>query len=125
MPEPTYTPKRSSSTLPKMPLSSTACCAAARAYCTNRSVFLKSLFSIYFSGSKFLTSPATFAFESVASKDLIWSIPHTPFTILLQVVSTSLPSGVTQPKPVTTTLLIGKSPFRITCLAYIYTKINL
>ena len=91
-----------------MSLSSTASVAAATAYCVYKSFFLKSFFSKYFVGSKSLTKPAILTFRpSVLKRSSgIKSIPETPFTRLSQVVFISLPTGVTAPIPVTTTLLI-------------------
>ena len=65
MPLPTYTPKRSGSMLPAMPLSDTACIAAATAYWVNRSIRRASPREMpKRSGSKSFTSAATEIFVS-------------------------------------------------------------
>ena len=62
-----------------MPLSSTACCAAAMAYCVNRSMRRVSPREMpKASGSKSLTSAATEIFVSEGSKRVILPTPHTP-----------------------------------------------
>ncbi len=55
------------------------------------------------SGSKFFTSPAIFVSNAVASNAVMWSMPHWPAIKFFQKVSRSWPSGVTTPRPVTTT----------------------
>ena len=107
MPLPMYTPSRSGSTVPAILLSCMACVAAATAYCTNRSFLRSSLFSKCSSGSKPLTSAATLTFFSEASKRVMKSTPQTPLTRELQYSSRWLPTGVTAPIPVTTTLLMS------------------
>ena len=57
--------------------------------------------------SKSLTSAATRTGKSLASNERIQSIPLRPATAASQVERASLPSGVTAPSPVTTTLRIA------------------
>src|SRR5664280_3242480 len=54
-------------------------------------------------GSKFFTSPAICVANGDASNDVILSMPHWPVMRFCQNVSSSWPSGVTTPRPVTTT----------------------
>ena len=97
---------RSGGKVPLMPLSSTAWVAAAMAYWQNTSNLRRSDFSMYCRGSKSFTSAATLALCSVVSKWVMGPMPHLPAFRLSQKVGTSLPTGVTHPRPVTTTLLI-------------------
>src|SRR5687767_5225773 len=55
-------------------------------------------------GSKPLTSPANLVAKSLASNSVIGAIPLLPATSAPQVSSRPMPSGVTRPMPVTTTL---------------------
>src|SRR5437870_5665655 len=67
------------------------------------SIFFKSLRSMKRSGSKSRTSPATRAGRAEASKRVIGPMPERPATRLSQFASMPMPSGVTRPRPVTTT----------------------
>jgi len=53
--------------------------------------------------SKSLTSPAMCEFSADGSKRVMRPIPERPLTILSQAVATSLPTGLTMPRPVMTT----------------------
>ena len=63
-------------------------------------------------GSKSLTSAATRTGNPLASNERIQSMPLRPATAASQVDGASLPSGVTAPSPVTTTLRIAASLMR-------------
>ncbi len=111
-PEPNMTPTLDASSFSiSIPLSSIACTAAPIAYTAKGSFLFISFFVIYFSGSKSLTSPATFTLKSVVSNFVIFSIPHTPFFAFSHMLSTVLPSGLTTPIPVITHLLDIIPPF--------------
>src|SRR6266487_1322853 len=90
----------------------------------NESIFLRSLFSNQRSGSKSLTSAAIFVENWSVSKREISETPLRPSQRPFQVSSVPVPSAVTNPTPVTTTLLFCKlkplqhavkpaTPFRI------------
>src|SRR5206468_2536652 len=74
------------------------------------SIFFKSLRSMKRSGSKSRTSPAMRAGSAEASKRVIGPMPERPATRLSQFASMPMPSGVTRPRPVTTTR--RRVPFR-------------
>ncbi len=104
IPLPTYTPSRSGATALRMPLSETACPAAATAYWVNRSMRRASPFSMpKASGAKSLTSAATLLLKSDASKCVIGPTPFLPWHRLSQNVLISFPTGVIAPMPVITT----------------------
>ena len=105
IPVPNITPNFSGSTFPSIPLSSTACAAAATASCAYLSVLNISFTSRYSFGSKPFTSAASFALKPSVSKKVIGAIPFFPFLRLFHVSLTLFPTGVTAPKPVTTTRL--------------------
>ena len=97
---------RSGGRVPLTPLSSTAWVAAAIAYWQKISYLRRSDFSMYCRELKSFTSAATLALWSAVSKWVMGPMPHLPAFRLSQKEGTSLPTGVTQPMPVTTTLLI-------------------
>src|SRR2546430_13400311 len=74
----------------------------------NASIFLRSFLSNQFSGSKFLTSAAIFAVNSVVSKRVIAVTPLRPSQSAFQFSSVPVASAVTRPTPVTTTRLFCK-----------------
>src|SRR5436309_4530102 len=104
IPTPTMTPVRSGAASGSgRPASSTASSAAPTVYWMKMSIFFKSLRSMKRSGSKSRTSPATRAGRAEASKRVIGPMPERPATRLSQFASIPMPSGVTRPRPVTTT----------------------
>src|SRR5205809_5532958 len=72
------------------------------------SIFLTSFFSNHCSGSKFLTSAAILVENCVVSKREILETPLRPSQRPFHVSSVPVPSAVTNPTPVTTTLLFCK-----------------
>src|SRR5215471_19853976 len=72
------------------------------------SIFLTSFLSNQRSGSKFLTSPAILVGNWVVSKRVIVEMPLRPSQRAFHVSSVPVPSAVTNPTPVTTTLLFCK-----------------
>src|SRR5207302_10145328 len=72
------------------------------------SIFLTSLLSNQRSGSNSLTSAAILVENCVVSKRVILVIPLRPSQRPFQVSSVPVPSAVTKPTPVTTTLLFCK-----------------
>src|SRR6478672_5006755 len=104
MPLPMMTPVRSGEgNLPSSPACDTAWCAAAMANCAKRSYRRASFRSMYFSGSKPFTSQAKRTDSFWGSNFVIRAAPEVPASSALQVESTSVPTGVTRPRPVTTT----------------------
>jgi hypothetical protein len=77
--------------------------AAATANCENLAIFLDSLESIQFSGLKSFTSAAILVSKAEASNNVIGPTPDLPSTSAFQNESTSLPTGLMTPKPVTAT----------------------
>src|SRR3954453_8031523 len=77
--------------------------AAASASCANRSYRRASFRSMYCSGSNPFTSQAKRTCCLEASNLVIGAAPDLPSSSALQVESTSVPTGVTSPRPVTTT----------------------
>src|SRR5580692_1509719 len=69
-----------------------------------RPIFLISFFSMNCAGSKFLTSPAMRQAKAVASNCSIREIPFRASRMALQLSSVPMPSGLSRPTPVTTTL---------------------
>src|SRR5579883_109592 len=67
------------------------------------SIFLTSFAGMYCAGSKSLTSPAIFVGKLLASKCVIGPMPLLPASTLPHALATSLPTGETMPRPVTTT----------------------
>src|SRR6185312_13369652 len=67
------------------------------------SIFLTSFGAMYCAGSKPFTSPAMRVGNALASKCVIGPMPLLPATTFCQAVATSLPTGETMPRPVTTT----------------------
>src|SRR5690349_11690393 len=67
------------------------------------SIFLMSFGGMYCAGSKPFTSPAMRVGNALASKCVIGPMPLLPATTFCQAVATSLPTGETMPRPVTTT----------------------
>src|SRR5215467_4617941 len=72
------------------------------------SIFLTSFLSNQRRGSKFLTSPAILVGNWVVSKRVIVETPLRPSQRPFHVSSVPVPSAVTNPTPVTTTLLFCK-----------------
>ncbi|MBA7542022.1 hypothetical protein ES705_34338 [subsurface metagenome] len=109
MPVPKITPhfSRELFSLPFNPASFSASIAAAMPIWENLSILFNSLKSITSAGLKSLTSAAIFTLNSEVSNDLIKSIPHFPFFIFSQKVSTLFPNGVIAPIPVITTLFFN------------------
>src|SRR6185312_5402983 len=104
IPLPMTTPVRSGEgNFPSRPAWVTAWCAAARANCAKRSYRRASLRSMYCRGSKPLTSQAKRTDSLCGSNLVIGAAPGVPARSAVQVVSTSVPTGVTRPRPVTTT----------------------
>ena len=77
--------------------------AAAMDNWMKRPIFLTSFFSINFSGSKFLTSPAIWQACCEASNEVMEPIPDFPASRFAQVSSVVLPTAEIRPTPVTTT----------------------
>ena len=98
-----------------MPLSAMASLAAARAYCTKRSVLRISGFSSTVSGSKPLTSAASLALYSAVSNRVTGPMPFFPASSPSQKAGTLLPTGVSAPIPVITTRLVS-----IAFVTYLY-----
>src|SRR5205807_4269089 len=73
----------------------------------NESIFLTSFFSNQRSGSKSLTSAAILVENCVVSNRVIVSTPLRPSQRAFHVSSVPVPSAVTNPTPVTTTLLFS------------------
>ena len=92
-----------------IPESASAWREAATIICAKRSMRRACLRSIQFVGSKSFSSQAKWTGNSLASNCLMSSAPDSPAIRFAQVVSTSLPSGVTMPSPVTTTRLLPLS----------------
>src|SRR5687768_4283276 len=74
------------------------------------SIFFSSFFSIHWSGSKFLTSPAKRVENADASKRVMGPMPVTPPQRASQFASVPIPTGETRPMPVTTTRLLKIPP---------------
>src|SRR5436190_8047106 len=74
----------------------------------NKSIFLTSFLSNHWRGSKFLTSAAILVENCVVSKREIIETPLRPSQRPFHVSSVPVPSAVTNPTPVTTTLLFCK-----------------
>src|SRR5438067_2835694 len=105
MPLPTITPTRSPSGLSIARAASLrAICVAARPNWMKRSLRRASFLSMNCAGSKSLTSPAMRLGRSFASKRVMGPMPLFPARMPCQVGSLPIPSGVTRPIPVTTTL---------------------
>ena len=98
---PMITPARDGS-MSSSPESRAASIAAPTPKCTLGPVLRVSLTDIASVGSKPFTCAAMLTGYSLASKLLITSTPLTPATRFAQVVGTSLPTGVTAPRPVIT-----------------------
>src|SRR6266498_1363277 len=109
MPEPMNTPISSRSAWFKSrPESSNACQAACTPNWAKRSERRASLAEGKAgAGSNPLTSPAMRVSKGAGSKWVIRSMPHWPARRFFHMVSISLPSGVTAPNPVRTTLRSG------------------
>ena len=103
IPEATRTPTSSPIELTSRPESSTASRAAASPRATQREVRRASLGPRWSAGSNPLTSPAIRVGRSDASQSEMGTIPDRPRRQASQLDSTSRPSGVTAPIPVTTT----------------------
>src|SRR5215469_628631 len=69
----------------------------------NRAIFLSSFFSIQFSASKFLISPAIWQSKPAMSNAVTRAMPLLPDSKLLQTSSVPMPQQQTKPIPVTTT----------------------
>src|SRR6185295_1124782 len=95
IPLPMTTPVRSGEgNFPSRPAWVTAWCAAARANCAKRSYRRASLRSMYCRGSKPLTSQAKRTDSLCGSNLVIGAAPGVPARSAVQVVSTSVPTGV-------------------------------
>src|SRR5918994_2828547 len=81
----------------------TAWCAAPRANCAKRSYLRASFLSMYRMGSKPFTSQANLTESCEGSNLRIGAAPGVPARSADQVDSTSFPTCVTSPRPVTTT----------------------
>src|SRR6478736_1746096 len=104
IPLPMMTPVRSGDgNVPSSPAWLTAWWAAASANCAKRSYRRASFRSMYLSGSKPLTSQAKRTDSLCGSNLVIGAAPGVPARSAVQVESTSVPTGVTSPRPVTTT----------------------
>src|SRR5215211_5210911 len=104
MPLPMTTPVRSGDgNLPSNPAWVTAWWAAASANWAKRSYRRASLRSTYCSGSNPFTSHANRTDSFCGSNLVIGAAPDFPASSAVQVASTSVPTGVTSPRPVTTT----------------------
>src|ERR1017187_9740411 len=86
------------------PESFSAKSAAAMANWMKRPIFLISFFSILLPGSKPLTSPAILQENAVASNAVMPAMPLFEASRAAQDSSVPIPSGVSNPTPVTTTL---------------------
>ncbi len=106
-PEPQITPKRFLFTLSKLMLQFlTASSTAIKAYCVNKSYFLASAFSMWFNGSKFLSSQANFVLNLLVSNFVMSAAPLIPLMSDCQKPFTVFPIGVIARTPVTTTRFI-------------------
>src|SRR5215211_2104669 len=104
MPLPMMTPVRSGDgNFPSSPACVTAWWAAASANCAKRSYRRASLRSMYNRGSNPFTSQANRTDSFSGSNLVIGAAPGVPASSAVQVESTSVPTGVTSPRPVTTT----------------------
>ena len=88
----------------------TAKSAAAMAYWMKGSIFLTSFFSTQSKGSKPLSSAAIFVENWAVSNLVIRPTPVLPCMSESQVGSVPMPTGVTKPIPVTTTLRFTMTP---------------
>src|SRR5437899_5528279 len=105
MPLPTITPQRSPSGLSVgRAASCSASWVAARPSWMNRSFRRASFLSMKLAGSNPFTSPAMRQGKSLASKRVIGPTPLLPAIAASHVCWVPMPSGVTRPMPVTTTL---------------------
>src|SRR5882762_7195677 len=106
VPVPTMAPTRFKSTPSQLlarHASVTACSAAPIANCANRSKRRTSFLSRNRAGSKPLTSHANFTGLCTGSNRVIGPAPERPATRPSQVLCTSVPRGVTNPRPVIAT----------------------
>jgi hypothetical protein len=107
IPLPMSTPTRSESAGARSsprPAWRTACSATATANWANRSVRRASFRSMYSTGSKPFTSQAKRTLNwSVASNWVMVAAPLVPASSAAHAASTSLPTGVSRPRPVMTT----------------------
>ena len=103
-------PIRGDSFAISIPESASAWRAAATTICANRSIRRACLRSIQIVGSKSFSSQAKWTGNSFASNCSISAAPDSPAIRFDHVVSTSFPSGVTIPSPVTTTRRLPLSP---------------
>src|SRR5438093_6614357 len=72
----------------------------------NRPIFFTSFFSTNWRGSKSLTSAAMVAAKPLASNCVIGPTPLRPARMFFQVSSVPMPTALTSPTPVTTTLRV-------------------
>ena len=109
IPLPETRPQRSAvAAVGRTPASCTASSAAARAKRENGVAYLRDFRSSTASSARSpLTSAAIRVGNPEASKPAISPIPDSPSRMAFQVDSTSLPSGVTMPIPVTATRLLA------------------
>src|SRR5688572_24115287 len=80
------------------------------ANCAKRSYLRASFLSMYRNGSNALTSQANRTESCAGSNFLIGAAPGVPASKADQVASTSFPTGVTSPRPVTTTRRVNLLP---------------
>src|SRR4051794_30102060 len=110
-----------------IPESASAIRAAATTSCAKRSMRRACLNSIHCAGSKSLTSQANLTGKSETSNCVIGPAPDSPASRASHVVATSLPSGVSAPRPVITTrlrplTLTARSPSRLHAEAAVHQK---
>src|SRR6266540_5207624 len=111
IPVPMMTPVRSGvGNFPSSPAWVTAWAAAPRANWANRSYRRASFLSMYSKGSNRFTSQANRTDSLDGSNLVITPAPDRPSSRLAQVESTSVPTGVTRPRPVTTTRWVKLFP---------------
>src|SRR5713226_9458917 len=112
VPVPTMAPTRFRSMLSQLfarHASVTACSAAPTANCANRSRRRTSFLSRNRAGSKPLTSHANFTGLCTGSNRVIGPAPERPAIRPSQVLRTSVPRGVTNPRPVIATRRVMRS----------------
>ena len=103
-------PIRGDSFAISIPESASACREAATTICAKRSIRRACLRSIQTVGSKSFSSAAKCTGNSLASNCWMSAAPDSPAIRFDHEVSTSFPSGVTIPSPVTTTRRLPLSP---------------
>ena len=110
IPDPMFTPMRSAfASVAWMPASAIASIAAAVPKCRNRSKRRASLTGRYLLTSKPFTSPAICEANWAGSKRVMRVMPGRPARTFAQASLTPIPTGLTMPSPVTTTLRLDNS----------------